>query len=205
MRKFIVFLMLALVMLASCDGNKKQEEQKQEEQITVIETLDVENIISTDREFMFLNYGSDYRWFEACILMENFMDEEDANSNVIMVNNIFQVVTGKDTSFDVHVINIVHTIDTSYVEVVEGFWVEDYPMNEDTLSVSFSEAWTNAMESNCPKPHSQHCILRKEIGPKDANPQYIFGNSRCQIYVDATTGEVSAVDPSFNSPLGEWP
>ena len=131
------------------------------------------------------------------------MDQEDATDSVIMVNNIFQVVEGDETCFDVHVIKIAHTPDTSYVEVVEGFWIEDYPLNEEAIVVNFNEAWTNAMESNCPKPHSQHCVLRKEVGPKDANPQYIFGNSRCQIYVDATTGEVLADDPSFNEPLGE--
>lgn len=204
MRKFILILVLALSMLASCEGNKK-EEQKQEEQIAMVESLDVENVISTDREFMFLNYDGDYRWYETCILMENFMDEEDANDNAIMINDIFQVITQKETGFDVHVINIVHTLDTSYVEVIEGFWLEDSPMNDEAVVVDFNTAWNNAMEANCPKPHSQHCVLRKKIGPKEANPQYIFGNNRCQVYVDATTGEVSAVDSNFNGPLGEWP
>lgn len=201
MRKFILVLMLALsVVLASCEGKEKKEQQPEQPKV---ETLDVDNIISTDREFMFLNYGEDYRWYETCILMKNFMDQEDATDSVIMVNNIFQVVEGDETCFDVHVIKIAHTPDTSYVEVVEGFWIEDYPLNEEAIVVNFNEAWTNAMEANCLKPHSQHCVLRKEVGPKDANPQYIFGNSRCQIYVDATTGEVLADDPSFNEPLGE--
>lgn len=209
MRKIILSLMLVLsVVLASCSGcgnTKQQEENINVTEEQKVETLDVDNIISTDREFMFLNYGEDYRWYETCILMKNFMDQEDATDSVIMVNNIFQVVEGDGTCFDVHVIKIAHTPDTSYVEVVEGFWIEDYPLNNEAIAVNFNEAWTNAMEANCPKPHSQHCVLRKEIGPKDANPQYIFGNSRCQIYVDATTGEVLADDPSFNGPLGEWP
>jgi hypothetical protein len=203
MRKFILMLMLALsVVLASCEGKEKKEQQPEQPKI---ETLNVDHIISTDREFMFLNYGEDYRWYETCILMKNFMDQEDVTDSVIMVNNIFQVVEGDGTCFDVHVIKIAHTLDTSYVEVVEGFWIEDYPLNNEAVVVNFNEAWTNAMEANCPKPHSQHCVLRKEVGPKDANPQYIFGNSRCQIYVDATTGDVSAIDPVLEGPLGEWP
>lgn len=204
MRKFIVFLMLALVMLASCEKNKK-EEIKQEEQTTVVESLDVENIISTDREFMFLNYGDDYRWYETCILMKDFMDEEPT-SDVIMVNSIFQVVTERGKGYDVHVIKISHQLDTSYVEVVKGLWVEDFSMNDEEIIVTYEEAWNKAMEANCPKPHSQHCVLRKEVGPKAANPQYIFGNSRCQIYVDANTGEATPVNPVIlNGPLGEWP
>ena len=104
----------------------------------------------------------------------------------------------------------VHTLDTSNIEVKEGFWVEDYPLNNEAVCISFEEAFTKLMEANCPKPHSRHCVLRKEIGPVDANPQYIFGNSRAQIYVDATTGEVSTINPAFpdanlNGPLGEWP
>ena len=62
---------------------------------------------------------------------------------------------------------------------------------------------------NAPKPHSRYCVLRKEIAPNDINPQYIFGNSRAQLYVDAVTGTVCTENPAFAGgfglPLGEWP
>lgn len=195
-------LALCIGMLASCEGTKK-EEPKQEEQPKA-ETLIVENTISTDREFMFLNFDEDYRWYETCILMKDFMDE-DPSGNVEAVTSIFQVVTERETGFDTHVVMTIHTLDTSDIEIVRGFWVEDFPMNEEEITITFAEAFELVMETNCPKPHSQHCVLRKEVGPKAANPQYIFGNSKGQIYVDAVSGEVSVKNPVLDGPLGEWP
>lgn len=210
MRKFIFVMMLAIItMLTSCEGKKNEEQQNFNDE-TKVESLIVDNTISTDREFMFLNYGGDYRWFETCILMKNFMDEE-TDGSVEAVTSIFQVVTEVGSGcYDTHVIMTVHTLDTSTIEVKEGFWVEDYPLNNEAICISFEEAFTKLMESNYPKPHSRHCVLRKEVGPVFTNPQYIFGNSRAQIYVDATTGEVSDINPVFpdaklNGPLGEWP
>ena len=40
------------------------------------------------------------------------------------------------------------------------------------------------METNIVKPHSQKVVLRRELGPIDANPQYIFGNTHEHVYVD---------------------
>ena len=54
------------------------------------------------------------------------------------------------------------------------------------------------MEVNLPKPHSKHVVLRKQIGPKACNPQWIFGNITSQIYVDAVTGEVNSKNPAFD-------
>lgn len=209
MRKFVFILMLAIVsLLTSCEEKKNKEQQNFNE--PKVESLIVENTISVDREFMFLNYGGDYRWFETCILMKDFMDEE-TDGDVEAVTSIFQIVKKVDSScYDTHVIMTVHTLDTSTIEVKEGFWVEDYLLNDEAICISFEEAFAKLMESNCPKPHSKHCVLRKEIGPVDANPQYIFGNNKCQVYVDATTGDVSTINPVFpdaklNRPLGEWP
>lgn len=193
--------MLALTfVLASCNGEKKEQKVEQPK----AETLVVENTISTDREFMFLNYGGDYRWFETCILMENYMDEE-TNGNVSGVTSVFQVITETETGYDTHVIMTVYTLDTSTVEVKHAFWVEDSPLNDENIKLTFAQAFEKAMEANCVKPHSKHCVLRKEVGPKDANAQYIFGNSRGQIYVDAVTGDVTEYNPVFSGPLGEWP
>jgi hypothetical protein len=210
MRKFIFVMMLAIVsLLTSCEGKKNEEQQNFNDE-TKVESLVVDNTISTDREFMFLNYGGDYRWFETCILMKNFMDEE-TDGSVEAVTSIFQVVAEVESGcYDTHVIMTVHTLDTSTIEVKEGFWVEDYPLNNEDICISFEEAFTKLMEANCPKPHSKHCVLRKEVGPVSANPQYIFGNNKCQVYVDATTGDVSTINPVFpdanlNGPLGEWP
>lgn len=205
MRKFILILMLALsVVLASCEGKEKEEQQPEEQ--TEVESLVVENVISTDREFMFLNYGEDYRWFESSMFMEDFLDAEDPSDNISEITNIFQVIAEKDEGFDTYVIMITHTLDTSWVDCYYSFWIEDLPLNDEEVTVTFEEAFCNALEANCPKPHSKCCVLRHELGPKVANAQYIFGNRNSQIYVDAVTGEVSDINPVYlEAPLGEWP
>ena len=202
---FLMTLALGLmVCFAACKHEKKVELSSQKAE------LNVENVVSADRQQMYLNYGGDYRWYETCILLNNFLDEE-TDTLIAGVSNVFQVVTEFDSSsFDVHVILFAHTPDTSSVTVKEGFWVEDYPMNEDSIRISFKEAYDLIMATNYPKPHSKHCVLRKEIGPKECNPQYIFGNSHAQLYVDAVTGKVSPENPAFEGlnmgcPLGEWP
>lgn len=173
--------------------------------------LVVENIISTDRQAMYLNHANDYRWYETGVKMKDFLDEE-TDGSIEMVVNVFQVVEQySETTFDTFVFKYQHFADGSVVEdSIHGFWVEDWPLEEEAIKVTFAEAFEKLMETNLPKPHSRMAVLRKEIGPKVANPQWIFGNLHETIYVDAVTGEVSATSPSFSglnigTPLGEWP
>ena len=172
--------------------------------------LVVENLISMDRQDMFNNYANDYRWFETCIVLNNFLDEE-CDGTISGVSNIFQAVVEKENGADVFVVMFTHTPDTSAVEVVHSFWVEDLPMENEQIKLTFKDAFDRVMAANAPKPHSQHVVLRKELGPINANPQYIFGNQREQLYVDAVTGDVRTDNPVFPSekgfkmPLGEWP
>ena len=212
MKKIILCLMLAVsFVLASCSGCHTEQPDfngnGNNDTVTVIESLVVENVISTSREGMFLNYGGDYRWFETCILMKDYMDSE-TDGSVEAVTSVFQVITEKETGFDTHVVMTVQTLDTNTVEIKHGFWVEDFPLNDEEINLTFEEAFLRANEANYPKPHSKHCVLRREVGPNPANAQYIFGNNKGQIYVDAVTGEVSDKNPVFpelTGPLGEWP
>ena len=212
---FIMSLVFALVMsFSACTGcNKTQTvDEPNVESTELVDTAEmvVENVISTDRQYMYMNYGGDYRWFETCITLKDFLDEEN-DGTVTSVSNVFQVIEESETGADVHVVLAAHTPDTTAYDVRHGFWVEDMPLNEEAIVLTFKEAYERLMEANCPKPHSKHVVLRKEVGPVVCNPQYIFGNSEAQVYVDATTGDVNTEDPvfpesnGFGKPLGEWP
>lgn len=208
MKKFIFTLLLvcSLGFIVGCTSCKKEPVNDPE-----VGELVVENTISVDREYMFLNYNSDYRWYETCVLLKDYLDDENCDGTVAGVSSVFQVVFNQDEhSADVNVILTSHTLEGDQIDVKEGFWVEDFPLNAETIAISFKEAYEKILEVNYPKPHSKHCVLRKEVGPIDANPQYIFGNSQAQLYVDAVTGKVSDKNPvfdgsGFNAPLGEWP
>lgn len=208
MKKVIQFAILfAAVCFASCNSCKKSTVPAQDFNKG---NLVVENVISTDKEYMFTHYNKDYRWFETCIVLTDYLDSENCDGTIASIKNIFQVLSEQDsTSCDVNVVMTTHTPDTTNIDVIHGFWVEDMPLNDQEIKVTFKEAYDKVMATNSKKPHSKNIVLRKEVGPKDAAVQYIFGNSYAQLYVNAVTGEVSDKNPVYpdtvKKPLGEWP
>lgn len=164
--------------------------------------LNVEKTISADREYMAVNYEDNYRWFESCILLDNYLDA-DTVITVSGISNVFQVVTPNEGSYDTKVILLSHTKKNDSVEVKEhAFWVGDQPLNNEEIVLSFDDALKRVFEANLPKPHSRQCVLRKELGPKPGvNPQYVFGNVSAQIYVDAVTGVVADKNPAYDEDL----
>ena len=203
-----------MIALSSCNGCKKTEEVPANDSTltnVAVAELVVENLISTDRQDMYMNHAQDYRWFETCMMLNDFLDEENDGSLAEVVN-VFQAVIERGSGFDTKVYKFQHFSDgTNVNDSINGFWVEDQPLNEEAIKLTYKEAYDKLMATNCPKPHSRYVTLRKQVGPIDANPQYIFGNLRETVFVDAVTGEVSDVNPAFgpnfqlSKPLGEWP
>jgi hypothetical protein len=210
----LVLCTVSLMGLYSCDPKNKTQEAAVPDTEAVAESvgnLTVANSISADLEYMYLNYGSDYRWYETGIVLSDYLDGENQVGEIECVTNVFQVVTECDSGgADTEVIYIAHTLEGVQNTQQHGFWIEDFPLNDQSIKVTFAEAYNKVMSVNYPKPHSRHCVLRKQVGPINANPQYIFGNNRAQLYVDAVTGEVKDKNPAFDGsgfgcPLGEWP
>lgn len=216
MKKYLMLMCVALLSvmtltLSGCKGCKS--EKKKEVPVLMQGKFVVENIISTDKQFMYVNYGGKYSWFETCILLKDYLDE-DCNGDIAGVSNVFQVVTMDEGGGDSHVILMAHTPTADTIDVKHGFWIEDCPMNNDAINITYRQAFDAIMRANYPKPHSRQCTLRKPIGPKDCNPQWVFGNIREQLWVDAVTGDVATSNPTFapdndgaitGKPLGEWP
>lgn len=199
---FILLAAVAVLIGCSCENKKTPE-------VVTKANLNVEKVISVDREYMYMNYGEGYRWFESCILLKDYLDEE-CDGTIAGISNVFQVITDMDSkSADVFVVLASHTPDTTAYEVKHGFWIEDIPLNEAEISLTFKDAFEKINQVNLPKPHSKNCVLRKPVGPKDCNAQYVFGNTQATLWVDAVTGEVKESCPAFpeefKMPLGEWP
>lgn len=174
--------------------------------------LVVENLISTDRQAMYLKFKDNYRWYETGILLPEFLDSEDVTSDPEMVVNVFQGIVEKGNGFDTWVYKFQHFPDgTLLTDSIKGFWIEDFPLDEEEIAVKYLDAYDKIMATNAPKPHSKNCILRKPIGPVACNAQYVFGNIKEQLWVDAKTGDVKNSSPAFpkekgfKMPLGEWP
>lgn len=188
----MLLAIVASVTFASCDGKKKKAEPVETFSKTA---LTVENLVSADREYIFLNETREYRYYETTVTLKDYLDADTQDGTIESVKNTFYFV---DESEGIgKAIHAVHTLDGVEYIPEYGLWVGDEDMSEIAMPVTFNEAYQRLMEANCMKPHSRYCVLRKEIGPVEANPQYIFGNTHYQVYVDAVTGEVSLDNPAY--------
>lgn len=222
MKKSILLMLTLLFSLCigftSCNGCKSEKKTDTEKVVKsndangVLAEPVVENLISTDRQGMFLKYNNDstfYQWYETCIRLNDFLDE-DPDGSFELVSNIFQVVFEKGKGADTYVYKSQYFGGKHEVDSVQGFWIEDCALNDMPIKLTYKQAFEKAMQANAPKPHSKNCILRCPVGPKSINPQYVFGNLKAQLWVDAVTGDVKTSNPAFEGlgfkmPLGEWP
>ena len=184
MRKFI-YVICAFIIGLSINSCKYTNE------------IVVENTISTDRNIMSTKVSKDYIWYETDVILKDWMDEKN-NNDIKEVINIFQVLEPIDsTTTDVHIYKFYHTSKGIQEQIIHDFMVGDEPLNNQKIIVTFKEAYKRMMAANYPKPHSRQVVLRKEVGAKECNVQWIFGNEDAQLYVDAVTGEVTDTNPAY--------
>ena len=208
---FLMGLLTSLfISCAGCSSNK--EDVKLQDSVVTTAVLDVEHSIALDRQAMYVNYKDNYRWYETEILLPEFMDSDSATSNPEMIVNILQSVVEEGNGADVWVHKFQHFKDGTVVhDSIQGFWIENYALNDEVIKFKYTEAWDRMMAVNFPKPHSKHVTLRNPIGPVAVNTQWIFGNIHEQIWIDAVTGDAKNSNPAFpdslgfKMPLGEWP
>ena len=234
-KMFILGFLLAIVsIMATGCSSCQSEKQKQEAEIEKVDsvaqadsvvtivadevedvlpeiTASVENIIATDRQTMYgMANGQDYKFFESDIKLCDFLNSEDCDGKILSVSNVFQQIIDKGNGFDTKVLTFITTGKGTSTNVIDNaFYIENYPLNDEPTPITFEKAFERMMKANVVKPQSRNCILRKPLGPTPCNAQYIFGNIKQQIYVDAVTGEVRTKNPAFDGylgkPLGEWP
>jgi hypothetical protein len=221
MKKFLGFLMLMCMTLimASCNGcNQPQDKQGVDSalidtiHIDSIPAIDVDHAIATDRQAMYMKFKDNYRWYETCIRLPYFLDSDSLTSAPEILVNIFQSIEEFDNGADTYVWKFQHFPDgTVNIDSIHGFWIEDCPLNNDSIKINYNAAFERMLQVNLPKPHSKNVILRNPIGPVGVNAQWVFGNISEQIWIDAVTGEAKSSNPAFpeekgfKMPLGEWP
>ena len=197
----------------SCTGcSSSKEDIKLQDSVVATTVLDVEHSIALDRQTMYVNYKDNYRWYETEILLPEFMDSDSATSNPEMIVNVLQSIVEEGNGADVWVHKFQHFKDGTFIhDSIQGFWIENYALNDEVIKLKYTEAWDRMMAANYPKPHSKHVTLRNPIGPVAVNTQWIFGNIHEQIWIDAVTGDAKNSNPAFpeekgfKMPLGEWP
>lgn len=155
-------------------------------------TLTIEEITKIDKEIMASERDS-FVWYETIVHLDSYLDEANNNSYDSVVNIFKAIKNGQP---------MIHRFfhlkgNVNYRDSIPGFWVEDCPLIDSLLKVPYDSAYMYMTRVNLPKPHSKNAILRCPLGPKDCNPQWVFGNIDSQIWVDATDGTVRESDPSF--------
>jgi hypothetical protein len=197
----IVVICVANFALSQCGGSEDVSEE------SITDTTDTDGVISVEnyrlKDFAAMDsVQGDVAWYETCIKLTGEVDTLEEIS-FEMVSNVFQVNTkiGGGVKTDVYCGK--HANDNDWFDVKNNaFWLDDFDMTafKDSI-ITFQEAFEKLQQANCPKPKSAYCTLRKQVGPINANPQYVFGNeNRGLVYVDAVTGEVSTINPAFGKP-----
>lgn len=199
MKKFFLFIAMCVLALVhtSC--------------VTTVSLriLVPEDLIASDQQYMKKHYSTDYRWYESSAVLFNYLDSENCGGTIVELTNIFMIRSDKD-SYDTNIIMFKHTLEGDEIQILPSHWVEeDVFIIPEKVRTTFKKATLQAKNAS-PKLHTKHVVLRKQLGPRDTNPQYIFGNNHGLVFVDASSGYMRYDSPAFENTgfitwLGEWP
>ena len=196
MRKFFVVLASILIAFAvsSCKCTREEDPVIEFPEATIMaDRAEMDEEVST------------YKWFETRVEYDNFFDA-DTTLAISKVESLFQVAVEDPLGIKTFVYDFIHepgVENDTIPEPIEGFILDDKPLNDEQIVLTFSEALERLYEANLLKPHSAKVVLRKALGPKAANAQYIFGNTEEQIFVDAVTGDVTDKNPVYDAEIAE--
>ena len=189
MKKVIYFLAALAVAagISSCKCTK--DEGLVPEKTIAVDAAKMAEIVAED--------SAEYVWFETEVVYDNFLDE-DKPLAVASVKSTFQenVTDSLGVNTFVYVFNHELGVEDVDPEPIHDFVIENKPLVDEEVVLTFADAVERVFETNTPTPHTRYVVLRKELGPKPGvNPQYIFGQAL--LYVDAVTGEVTDKNPVY--------
>lgn len=180
MKKVIFMLLLAFAsLLCSCGSRNNDNAGLKSDVVTIDNFLEVTKA-DFATEFKKSNKAV---FYESQITFVNNVDEDPGNIERVM--NVVQ-----DTSMCTQ---FVHQGGNTYITKTQSWWLEDMPINLDTI-ISLDSAITRLQHANIQKPKSRYCVLRHIVGPTPTTPAYIFGTVGTGfVRVDGLTGDVSEI------------
>ena len=188
--KKIIFgaLLMSIMLFTSCNGSK--DEGKQEEV-----PINVEQLTQADKQAMTEKGGTDFVWFETIIKLKDYIDTDDTFTPQEMTNVFALIDTVKNEEIVYEFKHDIYgqcTVDSTY-----DVWIEDCVLQDSLIKLNYEQACERVRETDMIKPHSTNAILRNPLGPLQCNPQWVFGNVKEQIWIDATTGDAKDANPAF--------
>lgn len=224
MKKYFLFgFLLAIVSImatgcSSCQSeNNKQDNAPAQEQVTNFNadydgvvpdlTEGAEHVIALQRQTMFnaVN-GGKYYWYETKFTFSDSLKTETLDYVQLMeITSTFQTFEPE----------LCWTITDNaekgrlFPHPTPGLWIEDFDLSREDIKLDIADVIQRLKEWNGVMPPATSIYLRKPVGPKPCNAQYVAGNPFQVIFVDAVTGDISDWNPAFGGdfgkPLGEWP
>lgn len=122
-------------------------------------------------------------------------------TTLMEVTNGFQTQWGDKKSMDVKVTQITTNTMTTDSLVMSAFYLDNYPLNDKEIKVTFAEAVQKILQANCPKPQTRVLVLRSPIGPADKEGAFYIAKDMndddLMVFVNARTGEVLTYGPTW--------
>ena len=218
--KKIVFLsmMMAIVMsmlvgCSSCDSkNPKQETVVGSDYDGVIPEFSagVNHIVSMHRQAMFKLYdGQQYEWRNLKVIFNDSIKPETIDDlKIVDVTDVFFLWNDEGP----HVQYISSNLEKGTIipAPIVDVWIEDDDLDSVEIKLWPEDVLKRLKEWNGIIPSAKCMILRRPIGPRDCNAQWVLGDIGDPVFVDAVTGYITTWCPAFpipntNGPLGEWP
>lgn len=208
MKKWHLFcLVLAIACMTAmsscngCSGNAPGKEQVtnkfQTDYDGVVPDMSdgASHVIALHRQTMFsLADGKGFAWYQTKF---TFADSLDLNT---LGDAVLKEVTSTFQTFSP---DLSYTITTNAVKgtlipaPTPGLWIEDFDLGNTDIKLGILDVIERLTAWNGVLPPAVSITLRKPVGPKPCNAQYVIGNPYQVIFVDAVTGDIADWNPAF--------
>ena len=199
--------MLAIAGITATGCLSCQSENEEQDGVELLK-LGSNRVISTHLEGVSLSTPKDWdlHWMQAEATWTSLLTDASAGDATLMeLTDGFQaqkVVDEQGGTVCRVTIVTTNTMSTDSQVLDHSFYLDNYPLDDKAIVLSFEDAWQRALEANCEKPQTRVAVLRSPVGPVHVDDAYyIFGHSgggsQPFIFVNARTGDVSTSNPAF--------
>ncbi len=210
MKKFLGLLgMLTIaVMLVGCNSCNPKEGKHEEvayhdyDGVAQDFTAGVSHIQALHRQTMLVlakqaGATNGYQWRNSRVVFNDTLTLENIDDvHVVAVNDVFFYWNEKGPWVQYINSHVKNGVQIPFP--INDVWIEDADMSNKEIKLSAEDAIKRLKEWNGVLPQGCNSItLRYPVGPKDCNPQWVFGDVYDVLFIDAVTGEVRDYDPAF--------
>lgn len=147
---------------------------------------------------------NNYQWRNSLVILNDTVTAENIDDlHIVSIRDVFYYWSNK---FGPQVQYITdHVVyGTQIPYPISDVWIEDKDMSDAPIKFSAEDALNRLKEWNGILPKDCNFLtLRLPVGPKDCNPQWVFGDVFDVLFIDAVTGEIRTWNPAFSEPKQE--